>query len=143
MSLIVLFGAVATIALGVLFMGGQWMQRAVIANLFGLAFAAGAALAVGLLNAVSGWVWSSWALPWMLGSSFLALMDMGYRYLGIRSKRARPVAPADESSGAFKNHWLTPTRGASLIVFPAWILAGLLAVVFAVLSVRDLLWQST
>ncbi len=102
MSLIVLFGAVATIDLGILIMGGQWMQRAVIANLFGLAFGAGAALAVGLLNAVSGWVWSSWALPWMLGSSFLALMDMGYRYLGIRPKQARPVDQANEPSGALQ-----------------------------------------
>jgi len=95
MSLIILIGAVATIALGILTMGGQRMQRAVIANLFGIVFAAGAALAVGLLNAVSGWVWSSWALPWMLGSSLLALMDMGYRCMGIRSQQARPVAPAE------------------------------------------------
>lgn len=143
MPLIVTLAIFAIIAVGIFIMGGPWMQRLVIANLWGLAFVAAATLAAALFNTVSsGWVWSSWALPWTLGSSCLALMDLGYRYLRIRSERGRPVDQADASAAGLKNHWLTPTRGASLIVFPAWIVAALAAVAFAVLSVRDLMWEA-
>jgi hypothetical protein len=118
------------------------MQRLVISNLFGLGFVALSWVAVILIYQVSeGRV--SWPVPWLLGSLLLIVLDVGYRYRGIRSKRRRQADQADGASSRFWNHWLTPTRGASLIVFPAWILGTVSAVIFAVLSVLDLLWRNS
>ena len=115
------------------------MQRLVISNLFGFGFVALSWVAVILIYETSENL-GSWSLPWLLGSLLLILLDVGYRYRGIRWKQRRQ---ADGASSRQRNHWLTPTRGASLIVFPAWVLGTLSAIVFAVLSVLDLLWRNS
>jgi hypothetical protein len=141
MSLVIIFLAVAILAAGILTMGGPWMQKLIVANLFGVAFSAVAAVGAALFNTVSGsWEWISWAFPcWALGSGLLALMDLGYRYLSVQRKQE---PQADGSSSSFRNRWLALTTGASLIVVPAWIVGALLAVVLGVLSVLDLLWMA-
>jgi len=114
------------------------MQRLVISNLFGLGFLALSWVTIiRTYEASEGGV--SWALPWLLGLLLLIVLDVGYR--AIRSSRLRPADPAGGAS-SFKNHWVAPFTGASLIVFPVWVVGILLAVVFAVLSVLDLLWEN-
>ena len=118
------------------------MQRLVISNLFGLGFVALSWVAVILVYEVSeGRV--SWPLPWLLGSLLLIVLDVGYRYWGIRSKLGRQADQTDGASSDLKSRWLAPTRGASLIVLPAWVVGTVLAVVFAILSVLDLLWRNS
>lgn len=113
------------------------MQRLVISNLFGLGFVALSWVAVILIyEASEGGVLS--ALPWLLGSLLLIVLDVGYR--AIRSSQARQADQTGGAPSSFKNRWVAPSTGASLIVFPVWVVGILLAVVFAVLSVRDLLW---
>jgi|SRR5689334_273692 hypothetical protein len=115
------------------------MQSLVISNLFGLGFVALSWVAVILIyEAEKGGV--SWPLPWLLGSLLLVGLDVGYRR--IRSNRTRR---ADQTAGApssFNSHWIAPSTGASFIVFPVWVIGILLTVVFAILSVRDLLWRN-
>ena len=118
------------------------MQRLVISNLFGFGFVALSWVAVILIYETSENL-GSWSLPWLLGSLLLILLDVGYRYRGIRWKQRRQADQADGASSRLWSHWLTPTRGASLIVFPAWILGTVSAMVFAVLSVLDLLWRNS
>ena len=115
------------------------MQRLVISNLFGFGFLAVSWVTVILIYEASESC-GSWGLPWLFGSLLLILLDLGYRYRGIRSKQGRQ---ADGVSSRFKNHWLGTTRGGSLIVLPAWVVGAVSAVVFAVLSVRDLLWRDS
>ena len=118
------------------------MQRLVISNLFGFGFVALSWVAVILVYETSENL-GSWSLPWLIGSVLLILLDVGYRYRGIRWKQGRQADQADGASSRLWSHWLTPTRGASLIVFPAWILGTVSAMVFAVLSVLDLLWRNS
>lgn len=118
------------------------MQRLVISNLFGFGFVALSWVAIILIYEASEGR-GSWSLPWLIGSLLLIVLDVGYRYRGIRSTRGRQADQADGASSRFWSHWLTPTRGASLIVFPAWVLGTVSAVVFAVLSVLDLLWRNS
>jgi hypothetical protein len=118
------------------------MQRLVISNLVGFGFIAVSWVAVILIYEVSEGR-ASWSLPWLLGSLLLILLDVAYRYWGIRSKPRRQV---DQTVGAFsglKNRWLAPIRGASLIVLPVWVVGTVSAVVFTVLSVLDLLWRNS
>ena len=114
------------------------MQRLVISNLFGLGFVALSWVAVILIyEAAEGR--KLWALPWLVGSLLLIVLDVGCR--AIRSSRARQANQTGAAS-SFKGRWVAPTRGASLIVFPVWVVGILLAIVFAVLSVLDLLWEN-
>lgn len=115
------------------------MQRLVISNLFGLGFVALSWVAVILIYEASEGR-GSWPLPWLLGSLLLIVLDVGYR--GIRANRARHADQAGGSPSSFKNHWFAPSTGASLIVFPVWVVGILSTIVFAVLSVRDLLWSN-
>ena len=118
------------------------MQRLVISNLFGFGFVALSWVAVILIYEASE-DRGSWSLPWLIGSLLLIVLDVGYRYRGIRWKQRRQADQADGASSRLRNHWLTPTRGASLIVFPVWIMGTVSAMVFAVLSVLDLLWRNS
>ena len=118
------------------------MQRLVISNLFGLGFIALSWVAVILIYEASEGR-GSWSLPWLIGSLLLIVLDVDDRYRGIRWKQRRQGDQADGASSRLRNHWLTPTRGASLIVFPVWVMGTVLAVVFAVLSVLDLLWRNS
>ena len=118
------------------------MQRLVISNLVGFGFVAVSWVAVILIYEASEGR-GSWALPWLLGSLLLILLDAGYRYRGIRSNQRRQADQADGASSRLWTHWLTPTRGASLIIFPAWVMGTVSAVVFTVLSVLDLLWRNS
>src|SRR5262245_25396464 len=114
------------------------MQRLVISNLFGLGFVALSWVAVILIDEASD-SRGSWPLPWLLGSLLLIVLDTGYR--GVRASRARQ---ADQAGGtpSSKNHWFAPSTGASLLIFPVWVVGILSTIVFAVLSVRDLLWRN-
>jgi hypothetical protein len=118
------------------------MQRLVISNLFGLGFVALSWVAVILIYEASEGL-GSWSLPWLIGSLLLIVLDVGYRYRGIRSNEGRQADQTDGASSGLKNHWLGATRGASLVVFPVWIVGTVSAVVFAVLSVLDLLWRNS
>ena len=118
------------------------MQRLVISNLFGFGFVAVSWVAA-ILSYEASEGRGSWSLPWLIGSLLLIVLDVGYRYRGIRPKRGRKADQADRASSRLWNHWFTPTTGASLIVFPAWVVGTLSAVVFAVLSVLDLLWRNS
>lgn len=118
------------------------MQRLVISNLFGFGFVAVSWVAA-ILSYEASEGRGSWSLPWLIGSLLLIVLDVGYRYRGIRPKRGRKADQADGTSSRLWNHWFTPTTGASLIVFPAWVVGTLSAVVFAVLSVLDLLWRNS
>jgi hypothetical protein len=118
------------------------MQRLVISNLFGFGFVALSwVAAIPLYETLESR--GSWSLPWLLGSLLLILLDVGYRYRGIRWKQRRQADQADGASSDLKNRWLTPTRGASLFVLPAWVVGTVSAMVFAVLSVLDLLWRNS
>ena len=71
------------------------MQRLVISNLFGFGFVALSWVAVILIYETSENL-GSWSLPWLLGSLLLILLDVGYRYRGIRWKQRQ----ADQADGA-------------------------------------------
>ena len=118
------------------------VQRLVISNLFGLGFVALSWVAVILIYEASEGH-GSWSLPWLIGSLLLIVLDAGYRYRGIRSNQGRQADQANGASSRLRNHWLTPTRGASLSFFPSWVMGTVSAVVFAVLSVLDLLWRNS
>ncbi|HVO95554.1 MAG TPA: hypothetical protein VMT22_22045 [Terriglobales bacterium] len=113
------------------------MQRLVISNLFGLGFVALSWVAVILIYEASD-DGVLWPFPWLLGSLLLIVFDVGYR--AIRLSQARRADQAGGAPSTFKNHWVAPSAGGSLIVLPVWAVGILLAVVFAVLSARDLLW---
>ena len=66
------------------------MQRLVISNLFGFGFVALSWVAVILIYETSENL-GSWSLPWLLGSLLLILLDVGYRYRGIRWKQGRRI----------------------------------------------------
>jgi hypothetical protein len=112
------------------------MQRLVVSNLFGLGFVAVSWVAVILIYEASEN--RAGVFPWLLGSLLLILMDVVYRYQGIRSQHGSREARSD----SFKNPWFAPSRGASLIVFVTWIVGSVLAFVFVVLIVRDLPWKA-
>jgi hypothetical protein len=114
------------------------MQRLVISNLLGLGFVALSWVAVILIYEASKGR-GSWPLPWLLGSLLLIVLDAGYRF--IRSNRARQ---ADQAGGtpSSKSHWFALSTGASLLIFPVWVVGILSTIIFAVLSVRDLLWRN-
>ena len=61
------------------------MQRRVISNLVGFGFIAVSWVAVILIYETSE-SRASWSLAWLLGSLLLILLDVAYRYWGIRSK---------------------------------------------------------
>lgn len=115
------------------------MQRLVISNLFGLGFVALSWVAVILIYEASK-DRELWAFPWLLGALLLVVSDVSYR--GIRSNPTRPADQTDGTPSSFKKHWVAPSTGASLIVFPVWVVGILLAIVLAVMSVRDLLWRN-
>jgi hypothetical protein len=146
MSTIIYVDVLAIIGVGILVMGGRWMQRLVISNLFGLGFTAVAWMAVILIYESETWkAWQYGGLPdgfpWLLGSGLLTLVDLGNRDLFVRPKHERQ---ADEARGPWSSlwgHWLTSHRGASLLVLPAWVLGALLAGIFAVLCFLDFLWM--
>jgi hypothetical protein len=92
------------------------LQRLVIANLFGFGFVGISWVVVVLIHEASNGR-GPWALPWLLGSLLLILLDVGYRYRGMRSKTGRE---RDGVSSRFNNRWLGPLRGATLILLPAW-----------------------
>lgn len=118
------------------------MQRLVVANLFGLGFVVVSWVAVIMISEAKEDGWDLYQFPWLLGSLLLILMDVGYRYLRIRLKPGSRAAHSDGSSSSIKNPWLAPSRGASLIIFPTWIVGSILAILFVVWIVRDLLWQA-
>lgn len=115
------------------------MQRLVISNLFGLGFVALSWVAVILIYEASEGR-GSWPLPWLLGSLLLVVLDAGYRF--IRSNRARQADQAGGTPSSFKSPWFVPSTGASLIIFPVWVIGILSTIVFAVLNLRDLLWRN-
>jgi len=118
------------------------MQRLVISNLFGFGFVAVSWVAA-ILSYEASESRGSWSLPWLIGSLLLIVLDVGYRYRGIRSRQGRQTDQAEGALSRLWNHWFTLTTGASLVVFPAWVVGTLSAVVFAVLSVLDLLWRNS
>jgi len=115
------------------------LQRLVIANLFGFGFLGGSWVVVVLIYEASDGC-ESWALPWLLGSLLLILLDVSYRYRGTRSKTGRE---RDGVLSRFNNRWLGPLRGATLILLPAWVVGAVAAAVFAVLTVLDFLWTDS
>ena len=72
------------------------MQRLVISNLFGFGFVALSWVAVILIYETSENL-GSWSLPWLIGSVLLILLDVGYRYRGIRWKRWAPSGSSEWS----------------------------------------------
>src|SRR5262245_9594565 len=114
------------------------MQRLVISNLFGFGFVAVSWVAAILIYET----WesrASWSLPWLLASLLLILLDVGYRYRSTGSAQGHQADQTVGASSGLKNRGFAPTRGASLIVLPAWVVGTVLAVIFAILSVLDLL----
>jgi hypothetical protein len=41
----------------------------------------------------------SWSLPWLIGSLLLIVLDVGYRYQGIRSRQGRQT---DQAEGLYR-----------------------------------------
>jgi hypothetical protein len=82
-----------------------------------------------------------WSTPWLIGAMVLVLLDVAYRYLLLRINHHRQKDSSSDSSLLW-SQWFAPSRGASLIFLPAWLLGALLTVVFAVFRVLALVWST-
>ena len=80
------------------------MQRLVISNLFGFGFVAVSWVAA-ILSYEASEGRGSWSLPWLIGSLLLIVLDVGYRYRGIRPKRGRKADQADGASSRRMRAW--------------------------------------
>ena len=118
------------------------MQRLVISNLFGFGFVALSWVAA-ILSYEASESRGSWSLPWLIGSLLLIVLDVGYRYRGIRCEAGAPSGSSGWSFIALVESLVHAYNRCVTNRFSRVVVGTLSAVVFAVLSVLDLLWRNS
>jgi hypothetical protein len=118
------------------------MQRLVISNLFGFGFVAVSWVAA-ILSYEASESRGSWSLPWLIGSLLLIVLDVGYRYRGDPVEAGTPNGSSGGSFIALVESLVHAHNRCVTNRFSRVVVGTLPAVVFAVLSVLDLLWRNS